>query len=285
MKKICRPVSTGFWTDSKVLDIFSPEDKYFYLYLLTNPQTSQLGIYELPLSIAATQLGYSKDTVKTLLDRFQNKYKVIVCSEKNNEILIKNFLLYSVVKGGKPVMDCLLKEEQEVSDKTLLAILYDYLSKKEIENETVREYCEHISIYKSYISNNINNNNNENERIVDDSWTYRESTLKASKIKASRENGKSTFTPPTVEEVRTFCSEVGSQVDPEAFVAFYESNGWKVGKNPMKVWKSAIVTWEKRNNLKRITPAPKVVTPEPTPAEEVKIDYMAMWDDPHVWDN
>lgn len=65
------------------------------------------------------------------------------------------------------------------------------------------------------------------------------------------------FTPPTVDEVRTYCRERGSTVDAEQFVAFYESKGWLVGKSPMKNWKSAVVTWEKRDREegKRSAPA------------------------------
>ena len=56
------------------------------------------------------------------------------------------------------------------------------------------------------------------------------------------------FAKPTVKEVSDYIDEKGYSVDPEQFIAFYESNGWKVGRNPMKSWKSAVVTWEKRNN-------------------------------------
>jgi predicted phage replisome organizer len=56
----------------------------------------------------------------------------------------------------------------------------------------------------------------------------------------------SRFTPPSLEEVQAYCRERKNGIDPEAFIAFYESNGWMVGKNKMKLWKSAIVTWEKR---------------------------------------
>lgn len=55
------------------------------------------------------------------------------------------------------------------------------------------------------------------------------------------------FTPPTVEEVKSYCQERGNSVDPEAFCDFYTSKGWKVGKNPMKDWKAAVRTWEKRD--------------------------------------
>lgn len=42
-----------------------------------------------------------------------------------------------------------------------------------------------------------------------------------------------------------YCQEKGYRIDPEAFVAFYASKGWMVGKSPMKDWKSAVVTWTK----------------------------------------
>lgn len=55
------------------------------------------------------------------------------------------------------------------------------------------------------------------------------------------------FSPPTVEEVRTYCTERKNAVDPEAFVDFYASKGWKVGSQSMKDWKAAVRTWEKRD--------------------------------------
>ena len=58
---------------------------------------------------------------------------------------------------------------------------------------------------------------------------------------------KKVFVPPTVEEVSAFVSEQGYTVDPVAFVSWYESNGWKVGRNTMKNWKAAVVTWERKN--------------------------------------
>lgn len=58
------------------------------------------------------------------------------------------------------------------------------------------------------------------------------------------------FTPPTVEEVGEYLRGRGPEynsIDPEAFVAFYQSKGWMVGKSPMKDWHAALVTWAKRN--------------------------------------
>lgn len=54
------------------------------------------------------------------------------------------------------------------------------------------------------------------------------------------------FVKPTVEEVRAYCQERNNNIDPQAFVDFYQSKGWKVGKDTMKDWKAAVRTWENR---------------------------------------
>lgn len=56
---------------------------------------------------------------------------------------------------------------------------------------------------------------------------------------------KGRFVKPTVEEVRAFCRERGNNVDPQAFVDFYTSKGWKVGNQPMIDWHAAVRTWER----------------------------------------
>lgn len=53
------------------------------------------------------------------------------------------------------------------------------------------------------------------------------------------------FTPPSVDEVRSYCMERHNHVDPQRFVNFYASKGWMVGKNKMRDWRAAVRTWEK----------------------------------------
>lgn len=62
--------------------------------------------------------------------------------------------------------------------------------------------------------------------------------------KGNKERGR--FTPPTLSEVQSYIEEKGYHMDAEAFINFYESKGWMIGKNQMKSWKSAISTWESR---------------------------------------
>lgn len=66
---------------------------------------------------------------------------------------------------------------------------------------------------------------------------------------------KKGFVPPTFDEVDFYCCERGNSIDPQAFIDYYTSNGWKVGNNPMKDWKAAVRTWEKREQQKPVKPA------------------------------
>ena len=92
---IYRNVQLSFWTDNKVEDDFTPEDKFFYLYLLTNPQTNICGCYEVSYNQMCNQTGYNKDTIDRLLDRFENVHKMIKYSKDTKEILILNWHKYN----------------------------------------------------------------------------------------------------------------------------------------------------------------------------------------------
>ena len=56
---------------------------------------------------------------------------------------------------------------------------------------------------------------------------------------------RKTFTKPTIDEIQDYCIERNNNVNAEQFYDYYESNGWKVGKNSMKDWKAAVRTWER----------------------------------------
>ncbi len=70
---------------------------------------------------------------------------------------------------------------------------------------------------------------------------------KDSKGKDSKEKS-GRFTPPSLEDVTAYINEKGYAVDPEAFIDFYTSKGWKIGKETMKDWKAAVRTWARRDN-------------------------------------
>jgi hypothetical protein len=59
------------------------------------------------------------------------------------------------------------------------------------------------------------------------------------------------FKKPHVFDIKNYCLERKNNIDPEAFYDFYESKGWKVGKNKMKDWRAAVRTWETRSYKKK----------------------------------
>jgi hypothetical protein len=106
---------------------------------------------------------------------------------------------------------------------------------------------------------NIKNKNNEKKEFVyvgeptkkftpqtiDEEKNYIEVKEKKETETEKRGGVGKKFVRPTIDEVENYIKEKGYNIDAERFVYYYESNGWKVGKNQMKDWKAAIVTWSK----------------------------------------
>ena len=120
----------------------------------------------------------------------------------------KNYIDIEYVKNGKEF------------EKRIIKIIgtdkYQYVLPKEQEG-----YCQKNK------ENNTSNNNTSNKKEI-----YKEKR----------------FIKPTLDDVKSYCLERDNKVNPEQFIDFYESNGWKVGKNSMKDWKAAVRTWE-RNKI------------------------------------
>jgi hypothetical protein len=73
-----RSIQTSFWSDSKIVDDFTPEDRYFYLYLLTNEKSNQLGCYELSKKQMCSDTGYDKETIEKLLNKCKYIDEIII---------------------------------------------------------------------------------------------------------------------------------------------------------------------------------------------------------------
>lgn len=122
-----RNVQMTFWTDSKVVDDFTPEDRYFYLYLITNPHTNLAGCYEVSTRQMANETGYSKETIERLIARFISVHGVIKYSSDTKEVLLLNWHRYSWTKSDR-FRVALIKDINTVKDsafKEYLMQLYD----------------------------------------------------------------------------------------------------------------------------------------------------------------
>ena len=170
---IKRVVDTDFWTDEKV-EVFEPEEKLFWVYLLTNPYTKQLGIYHITKKQMSFQLGYDVEQIERLLDKFENEYGLIKFVD--SEIAIFNFLKHSILKGGKPVEDCLKADIKKVKHKELIDMVFERIIKDGVSvsetvlkviadyKESTKEINTHTHIHTQYRGRNVN-----------DSPTYRDS--------------------------------------------------------------------------------------------------------------
>lgn len=98
---IYRNVSMTFWTDSKIVDDFSPEDKYFYLYLLTNPHTNLCGCYEISMKQIADEMGYGVQKVKGLVKKLEKEHDVIRYNKDTKEVLVLKWNRYNWTKSEK----------------------------------------------------------------------------------------------------------------------------------------------------------------------------------------
>ena len=90
---IYRQIQISFWQDKFILNL-TPEEKYFYLYLMTNSKTTQCGIYEIPKNVMVFETGYNLETVDKLIQRFVD-YKKILYDTETTEILMLNWLKYN----------------------------------------------------------------------------------------------------------------------------------------------------------------------------------------------
>lgn len=118
-----------------------------------------------------------------------------------------------------------------VMNEDLVTLIADWNT-----NNFIRSDRYHPSIYKDLVLRLTDGIPSDNQR-------YTEVSIgKVSIGKDSIGNNKR-FKPPSREEVQAYIVEKNYKVDAERFIDYYTSNGWRVGKNPMKDWKAAVRTW------------------------------------------
>jgi len=127
---IYRTIQMSFWTDTKVTDDFTPEDKYFYLYLMTNPHTNLAGCYEISFTQMSIETGYTKDIIEKLIKRMEQVHQVIRYAKDTKEVLILNWSKYNWTSSPK-FKQPLWSEIGEVKDKEFRAFLTDLYNGKD----------------------------------------------------------------------------------------------------------------------------------------------------------
>lgn len=173
-----RQIQTSFWSDTYIQEEMTAEDKYFYLYLMTNEFTTQIGIYPITKKQMAFDLGYSMESVQALLQRFETYHKLIKYDTETREIILLKWAENNLNIGGKPVQDLIKKEISQVKNKEFLSLMFENCPENSLKNfiaSLLQENKKDNNINNSYESldaslndtgaiNNkkeiINNNNN-----------------------------------------------------------------------------------------------------------------------------
>lgn len=92
------------------------------------------------------------------------------------------------------------------------------------------------NIKKTSEKHQKNTNKNEEECIKNEEEVYRGGKPK-----------RTTFIPPSLEEIENYCLEKGYRIEAERFIDYYTSNGWMVGRNKMKDWRAAVRNWMRKD--------------------------------------
>jgi len=126
-----RKVNVSFWDDTYI-ERLSAEDRYFFLFLLTNPHATECGIYQISHKKMSFYTGYNEDAVRSILKRFIETEKVAYNPE-TSELAILNKANY-IERLGTPVIDCLKSELSKVSDKKLVSMVCSRIQNIEIQS-------------------------------------------------------------------------------------------------------------------------------------------------------
>ena len=150
----------------------------------------------------------------------------------------------------------------------------------EVENETISRWISHLKelnyidieiVYKNdtkeidkriikingipidknintYIPNNQEGYCENNQESIDKKVKDNNTSINNTSINIKENIKRKVFKKPTLEELREYCISASLSVDYQYFYDYYESNGWKVGKNLMKDWKATLRNWNRRNN-------------------------------------
>lgn len=224
----------------------SDNKKYYYLRLKDNFfDSDELKILE---SMKDGYL-YSNILLKLYLRSLKNDGKLVV----NERIPYSADMLASVtghqvgtIKQALSIFKDLGLIDVLDNGAIYMLDIQNFIGKGSSEADRKREYRQRIETDRTNVQTNL-------RQISDKSTPEIEIELEKD-IEIEKEidsSAKSTttkrkrFEKPTLSQITQYCLERNNCVNAEQFYDYYESNGWKVGKNSMKDWKAAVRTWER----------------------------------------
>ncbi len=225
-----RYIDTSFWSDPFIQDL-NPSEKYFYLYLITNPKSTIAGVFEISLRQMAFDTGYNQDTVKGLVQRFEDAGKL---KYVDNYIILRNFI-----------------KNQLTNDSVLKGIRRELAQLPEKIRQTVDTLSTEWGESATYLNLNLNLNLNSNLNLNLNPNRDRDINLNSnSNLNRDRDLNLNS-SAPSISEIKEYMKlKCITSFTAEEFFSYYESNGWKVGNNPMNNWQASLEVWDTRNRAR-----------------------------------
>ena len=165
-----------------------------------------------------------------------------------------------VVKKGQVITGRkVLAEELGLSERSIRTSLNKLKSTNEIAIKTTNKFSLITIVnYDFYQGENNKTTNKTANKVTNDRPSNDQQTT-TNKNDKNDKNEKNIFIKPSLEEIDSYIKEKDYEVDSEYFYSYYESNGWKVGKNKMKSWKATLSTWNKRTEAERKKNTPNYI--------------------------
>ena len=209
---VYRNVQVNFWQDEFILDL-TPEERYFYIYLLTGTKTKQCGIYILPKRVAELETGYSMETVEKLLNRFVAYGKILYDAE-TKELYILNWLHYNPILNTN-VEKCVLRELKTVKNKEFIHM---FLRKCLEEEWKIPLLLQHFGMPEEEDTSSLQ------EVIEEKEVESIEEAVPNSKVYKFYEQHISSLSPYIVKELKDWIQRVSGKVVLEALKIAFEHN-------------------------------------------------------------
>lgn len=171
--------------------------------------------------------------------------KAIFAYRENGALMVEDPALKAVMAM---VVDRMQEDEEsyaETCERRRKAVENRWAKRKEVNTEVFDSIQEDTSVYAS-IQENTNDTDSDSDSDI----------YKKEKKESKKKEKQKAFIPPTLEEVKAYVKEKGYTFSPDAFVGYYGSNGWMVGRTKMKDWKSACVTWQSKEAKKPVAKKP-----------------------------
>lgn len=197
-----RLIDTELWNNGDIIEKFTAEDKYFWLYLLTNPHNNICGVMKASSVVIARDMGYSKECVQNLLYRFSEVHKAIFIDQQTNELIILNWAKFNWNKS-KDILNAVERNLKSIQSQKIIEILkaniVSYLwTEKDSKGNRVLTPCIQGTITNTNtITNNISNSIYNNRDISNNRGVGEE----------EREEEEEEFAILPIEKVKDLCEK------------------------------------------------------------------------------